>query len=90
MNDETNKHEIVVLSPTETSYGDLFWDEEGTSIGDAEMIFLDKENISLSSLKGLKEWFLQADKYDPYTEYPLSQLMAWMNGLTKDTDMLFK
>ena len=41
----------------------LFWDEEGCCIGDYDTIWLGEDNnkieIDLSSVKGLKEWFLE-------------------------------
>ena len=39
-------------------YGDaLFWDEEGSCTGVYETIWIDENEIDLSSIDGLKEWF---------------------------------
>ena len=43
----------------------LFWDEEGCCIGDYDTIWLGEDNneieIDLTSIKGLKEWFIEWD-----------------------------
>ena len=50
------------------TFSPLFWDDEDCDIGDYTTLYLGDHEISLSRLIGLKEWFLQADKYDPYTD----------------------
>ena len=48
-------------------YGDaLFWDEEGCCIGDYENIWIGENEIDLSSIDGLKEWF---DDWDTESLY---------------------
>ena len=60
----------------------LFWNEEGVAIGDYDSFFIGDEEYSTSSIIGFKEWFLQVDKYDPYTD--IAQFMTegmeeWVN-----------
>ena len=52
----------------EDAFSGPFWDEEGTDIGDCESFFIDDVEYDVTSLCGLKEWFLQANKFDPYTD----------------------
>lgn len=66
----------------EDSFSDLFWDEERVGIGDYDSFFLGYEKFSASSLVGLKEWFMQADKYDPFTdiaEFTTEGREEWIN-----------
>ena len=60
--------EKSIIFMAEDTYSDLFWDEDGAGMGDYESFFIDDKEYELSSLKGLKEWYLQADKYDPLTD----------------------
>jgi hypothetical protein len=73
--------ESIVIGP-DTTFSPLFWDEEGVAIGDYDSFFIGDEEYSTSSIVGFKEWFLQADKYDPYTD--IAQFMTegmeeWIN-----------
>ena len=60
------KNSITFMA--EDTFSDLFWDEDGAGCGDCESFFINDDEFKLSSLKGLKEWFMQADKYDPFTD----------------------
>ena len=60
----------------------LLWDDEDAAIGDYESFYIGDDEYSLSSLKGLKEWFMQADKYDPYTDvaqFTTEGMEEWIN-----------
>ena len=59
--------QYIVMHAQDT-FSPLFWDDEDCDIGDYTTLYLGDHEISLSRLIGLKEWFLQADKYDPYTD----------------------
>ncbi len=66
----------------EDSFAPLFWDDDDTGIGDAYSISIDNKEISLSDLKGLKEWYCHADKYDPYTDvstFTVEGMEEWIN-----------
>ena len=79
MEEEMSK--AIVMGP-DTSYSPLFWDEEDAAIGDYDLIFIGDEEYSTSSIIGLKEWFMQADKYDPYTdiaEFTKEGMEEWIN-----------
>jgi len=73
--------ESIVIGP-DTTFSPLFWNEEGVAIGDYDSFFIGDEEYSTSSIIGFKEWFLQVDKYDPYTD--IAQFMTegmeeWIN-----------
>ena len=73
--------ESIVMGP-DTTYSPLFWDEEGVAIGDYDLLYIRDEEYSTSSIVGLKEWFMQADKYDPYTdiaEFTTEGQEEWIN-----------
>lgn len=61
-----NRPKYIRMMADDTTLPFLFWDDEGCAIGDFESFHINEEEFLLSSLKGLEEWFLQADKYDPY------------------------
>ena len=71
----------IVIGP-DTTYSPLFWDEEDVAIGDYDLFFIGDEEYSTSSLVGLEDWFMQADKYDPYTdiaEFTTEGMEEWIN-----------
>jgi len=70
-----------VFAP-DTSFSDLFYDDEGGAIGDYDSFFIGDVEYSTSSIEGLKEWFMLADKYDPYTEiaqFTTEGMEEWIN-----------
>ena len=79
--DNENKPDSVVMEP-DTTYSALFWDEEGVAIGDYDLFFIGDEEYSTSSIEGFDKWFMQADKYDPYTdiaEFTTEGMKEWIN-----------
>ncbi len=72
----------VIVMDAEDTYSDLFWDEDGAGIGDYDSFFIGNNEYSTSSIVGLKEWFMQADKYDPFTsvtEFTTEGMEEWIN-----------
>lgn len=66
----------------EDTFAPLFWDDEDNGIGDVDSFEIEGKEYSLSSLKGLKEWFSQADKFDPYTDvstFTTEGMESWIN-----------
>jgi hypothetical protein len=66
----------------EDSFAPLFWDDEACGIGDEESFYIGDIEYPLSSLEGIKEWFLKADKYDPYTDvtqFTTEGMEDWIN-----------
>jgi len=57
-----------IIFMADDSNSPLFWNDKGEGIGDVESVCIGDEVYSLSSLKGLKEWFLKANKYNSFTE----------------------
>ena len=51
----------IIIGP-DTTYSPLFWDEDGAAIGDYDYFLIGDEEYSTSSIEGLKEWFIKADK----------------------------
>jgi len=82
MNKENeNKPDSIIMEP-DTTYSPLFWDEEETAIGDYDLFFIGDDEYSTSSIKGFKEWFCQADKYDPYSDvakFTTEGMEEWIN-----------
>lgn len=77
----SNTQEVVMMEP-DTTYSPLFWDEEGVAIGDYDSFFIGDDEYSTSTIEGLKEWFMQADKYDPYTDiahFTTEGMEEWIN-----------
>ena len=75
------KPKYIVFDP-DTSYTSLIWDDEGAAVGEYDYFFLGDEEYSLSPIKGLKEWYLQIDKYDPYTDiaqFSTEGMEEWIN-----------
>ena len=71
----------IVIGP-DTTYSPLFWDEEDVAIGDYDLFYIGDDEYSTSSIVGLKEWFMQTDKYDPYTditEFTTEGMEEWIN-----------
>jgi hypothetical protein len=71
----------IVIGP-DTTYSPLFWDEDDVAIGDYDLFFIGDEEYSTSFLVGLKEWFMQVDKYAPYTdiaEFTTEGMEEWIN-----------
>ena len=71
----------IIIGP-DTTYSPLFWDEDGAAIGDYDYFLIGDEEYSTSSIEGLKEWFLKADKYDPHTEiaeFTTEGMEEWIN-----------
>lgn len=74
--------ENVIVMCAEDTYSDLFWDEDGAGIGDYDSFFIGNEEYSTSSIVGIKEWFMLADKYDPFTdvtEFTTERMEEWIN-----------
>lgn len=74
--------ENVIVMHAEDTYSPLFWDEDGAGIGDYDSFFIGNEEYSTSSIVGLKEWYMQADKYDPFTcvtEFKIEGMEEWIN-----------
>lgn len=65
---EITQEPIYVVFMAADTYSSILWDDEGCAIGDTKSFSYGDGEYSLSSLKGLMEWYLQADKYDPYTD----------------------
>jgi len=92
-----------IVMHAEDTFSPLFWDDDDAGIGDVDSLDIDDEEISLSSLIGLKEWFIQADKYDPYTDvskFTTEGMEEWINNgyeyalqvnkiLPKDIDLYY-
>ena len=83
-NNSMTKHKPlrVVFQADDTLLPFLFWDNEDKAIGDYESFYIDNIEYSLSSLIGLEDWFMQADKYDPYTdiaEFTTEGMDEWIN-----------
>ena len=79
--DYQDSPEYIVMEP-DTTFSPLFWDEEGAGIGDYDLFFIGDEEYSTASIEGLKDWFMQADKYDPYTdiaEFTTEGMEEWIN-----------
>ena len=75
------KIKYIVMNAVDT-FAPLFWNDEDVGIGDGDSIEINDEEISLSFLIGLKEWFCQADKYAPYTEvstFTTEGMEEWIN-----------
>ena len=73
---------IAINMIPDTTYSPLFWDEEGAAIGDVDSFFIGSEEYSTASVEGLIEWFLQADKYDPYSDiatFTTRGMEEWIN-----------
>lgn len=58
----------IVMHPDD-SMAPIFWDDEEVGIGYYESISMGDDEISLSQIHGLEEWYNEADKYDPYTNF---------------------
>lgn len=79
--EDTDIPEYIVMGP-DTTYSPLFWDDEGAAIGDYDLFFIGDEEYSTSSIEGLKDWFMLADKYDPYTDiaqFTTDGMEEWIN-----------
>ena len=77
MNNENNSHKMsnmesnypeYIVFMAEDTFAPLFWDDGCAGQGDTDSFFIGENEHDLSSLIGLKEWFSQADRYDPYTD----------------------
>jgi len=71
----------IVFQAVDT-FSFLFWDDEDVAIGDYESFYIGDDEYTLTSLEGLKEWFYQADKYDPYTDvaqFTTDGMEEWIN-----------
>lgn len=71
-----------VVFRAEDTYSELIWDDEDVGIGDIDSFWIGDKEYSLKSLDGLKEWFYQADKYDPFSEvadFQLEGMEEWIN-----------
>ena len=79
--DKERLPEYIVMEP-DTTYSPLFWNDEGMAIGEYDLFYIGDEEYSTSSLAGLAEWYMQADKYDPYTdiaEFTTEGMEEWIN-----------
>ena len=71
---------IVVLH-AESTYTGPFWDENGAEAGDCNSFEIDGTYYKVN-LPGFKEWYSQADKYDPYSDladFQLAGFEEWVN-----------
>lgn len=78
---EDNKTKHIVMMAEDT-FSPLFWDDEDVGIGDYESFFIGDDEFVLSSLAGLKEWYLKADKYDSYSgvaQFTTEGMEEWIN-----------
>ena len=79
--EKENKPDAIIMEP-DTTYSPLFWDEEEAAVGDFDLFFIGDEEYSTASIEGLKDWFMQTDKYDPYTdiaEFTTEGMEEWIN-----------
>ena len=79
--DKESLPESIIMGP-DTTYSPLFWDEEDVAIGYYDLFYIGDDEYSTSSIVGLKEWFMQTDKYDPYTdisEFTIEGMDEWIN-----------
>ena len=70
-----------IMGP-DTTYSPLFCDEEDVAIGYYDLFYIGDDEYSTSSIVGLKDWFMQTDKYDPYTdiaEFTTDGMEDWIN-----------
>lgn len=75
-----NPEYIVFMA--EDTFSPLFWDEDDVGIGDDKSFYIGDDEYSISLLIGIKEWFMQADKYDPYTDvtqFTTEGMEDWIN-----------
>ena len=75
-------HTKYIKFMAEDSFAPLFWDDENCGIGYEESFYIGDKEYSLSSLEGIKEWFKQVDKYDPYTDiaqFTTDGMDEWIN-----------
>ena len=79
-----------IIFMAEDTFSSLIWDDEDCGIGDVDCFWIGDKEYSLESLEGIKEWFYQADKYDPTLMLRTFKWREWRNGLTKDTNMRYK
>jgi hypothetical protein len=75
--------EEIQLMAADVYFGP-FWTHGGAKwIGDCDSFSLmDGREVDVSSVKGLKEWFSQAEKYDPYCvfeEFQPKGFEDWVN-----------
>lgn len=71
-----------VVFMAEDTCSSLIWDDEDCGIGDVDFFWIGDKEYSLESLEGIKEWFYQADKYDPYsdvTDFQVEGMEEWIN-----------
>ena len=71
-----------IVFQADDTFSFLFWDDEDVAIGDYESFYIGDDEYTLNSLEGLKEWFYQADKYDPYTDvaqFTTDGMEEWIN-----------
>lgn len=78
--EEMNPEYIVFMA--EDTFSPLFWDEDDVGIGDDKSFYIGDDEYSTLSLIGMKEWFLHADKYNPYTDvtqFTTEGMDDWIN-----------
>mgnify|MGYP004444313405 FL=1 len=71
-----------IIMCAEDTCSPLFWDEENVGIGEYDLLYVGDDEISLSAISGLKEWYKQADKFDPYSEiaqFTTEGMEEWIN-----------
>ena len=71
-----------IIFMAEDTFSPLIWDDEDCGIGDVDCFRIGDKEYSLESLEGIKEWFYQADKYDPYsdvTDFQVDGMEEWIN-----------
>ena len=70
-----------IVFAAEDTYSPLFWENGIVGIGYDDEFSIGNTSFSLSHLKGLHEWYQQADKYDPYTsiaEFTTNGMDEWI------------
>ncbi|MBP3671073.1 MAG: hypothetical protein J6J06_03825 [Bacteroidaceae bacterium] len=63
----------------ETTYTGPFWDGF-CEIGDCYTLWIDEDKYDIN-FPGFKEWFMQADKYDPYSDVDKFQIDGFDNWI---------
>lgn len=85
------KRKEITLSASEGTCAGPFWDGF-CEIGDCEELWIDGTCYKVD-ITGLKEWFLKADRYDPYTdmcEFIAEGFDEWVNEGYRHALMLRK
>ena len=65
----------------ETTYAGPFWDGF-CNIGEYNELWIDDERYDIT-FPGFKEWYLQADKFDPYSDVDIFQINDFDDWINK-------